>query len=124
VLVVTPDPPRRTNAEGLEDNPVSGGLLAAIQRYAPAASDTPDGPADVIIVAAHDLAGSPDQQTRVAALAASGVPVILVSLRGPYAAAAVPTIGTVLAVYGDRRVHLQAAAEALFGAFTPTGIQP
>jgi beta-N-acetylhexosaminidase len=45
-------------------------------------------------------------------------------LRGPYDAAAVPEIGTFLTVYGDRPIHLQAAAEALFGRLTPSGRVP
>jgi beta-N-acetylhexosaminidase len=55
---------------------------------------------------------------------ATGKPIVAVSLRGPYDASGVPAIGTWLTVYGDRPVHLQAAAEALFGKFTPTGEAP
>jgi beta-N-acetylhexosaminidase len=47
-----------------------------------------------------------------------------VELRGPYDASAAPRIGTFLAVYGDRPIHLQAAAEALFGTLQPTGSVP
>src|SRR5258708_30932852 len=44
---------------------------------------------------------------------------VAVSLRGPYDAAVVPAIGTFLTVYGDRPIHLEAAAEALSGRLTP-----
>jgi beta-N-acetylhexosaminidase len=72
----------------------------------------------------YDLALSPEQQALAKALVGTGTPVIGVSLRGPYDAAALPSIKTVLTVYGDRPVHLQAAAEALFGQLTPSGRAP
>ena len=80
--------------------------------------------ADVIVLATYDLAQQASQQSLARALAATGKPVVAVSLRGPYDAAVVPEIGTFLAVYGDRPIHLQAAAEALFGRLTPTGNVP
>jgi beta-N-acetylhexosaminidase len=80
--------------------------------------------ADVVVLGAYDLAQDPTQQVLAQKLAQSGTPVVMISLRGPYDAPAAPQIGTVLAVYGDRPVHLQAAAEALFGALQPTGHVP
>jgi beta-N-acetylhexosaminidase len=71
-----------------------------------------------------DLAQNPAQQKLASDLAATGKPVVAVSLRGPYDAAIATQIPTFLAVYGDRPVHLQAAAEALFGTLTPTGQVP
>lgn len=52
------------------------------------------------------------------------VGVVGVALRGPWDVAALTEIGTVVAAYGDRPVHLRAVAEALYGAFTPTGRDP
>jgi beta-N-acetylhexosaminidase len=75
----------------------------------------------VIVLATYDLAQDPAQQALAQALLATGKPVVAVSLRGPYDAALVPTM---VAAYGDRPVHLQAAAEALFGQLRPTGKAP
>ena len=67
----------------------------------------------------YDLAQEAKQQALAKALVKTGKPVVGVALRGPYDAAAAPEIGTFLTVYGDRPVHLQAAAEALFGRRVP-----
>jgi beta-N-acetylhexosaminidase len=80
--------------------------------------------ADVVVVGLFDLPQDTQQQALAQQLAATGKPVIGVSLRGPYDAAAATEIGTFLTVYGDRPVHLQAAAEALFGKISPTGNVP
>jgi beta-N-acetylhexosaminidase len=80
--------------------------------------------ADVVVLATYDLAQQPPQAALAQALQATGRPIVAVALRGPYDAAAIPGIGTFLAAYGDRPVHLRAAAEALFGALTPTGRVP
>jgi beta-N-acetylhexosaminidase len=80
--------------------------------------------ADVVVLGTFDLAQHADQQALAKALARAGKPVVVVSLRGPYDAAAAPEIGTFLAVYGDRPIHLQSAAEALFGRLTPSGRTP
>ena len=110
VLVVVPDAPTRSD---VQDDQLASSLLEAVRQFAPAAASADS--ADVIVLGTFDLAQSPDQQTLARSLAATGKPVVGVSLRGPYDAACVPEIGTWLTVYGDRPVHLQAAAEALFG---------
>jgi beta-N-acetylhexosaminidase len=96
---------------------------AAIMGTAGVAADVVRN-ADVIVLATFDLARNAEQQAVARRIVASGRPVIGVALRGPYDAAAAPEIGTYLAAYGDRPVHLQAAAEALFGRFAPTGHAP
>jgi beta-N-acetylhexosaminidase len=128
VLVVVPDAPTRSLAQ---DDELASSLLEAVQRFAPAAVGAPAktaagmaANADVVVLGTYDLAQDPAQQALARTLAQTGTPVIMVSLRGPYDAPAAPEIGTVLAVYGDRPVHLQAAAEALFGALQPTGHVP
>ena len=120
VLVVVPDAPTRSYAQ---DDQLASNLLEAVQQFAPAASDALDSP-DVIVLGAYDLAQSADQQAVARSLVATGKPVVAVSLRGPYDAPVVPGIHTWLTVYGDRPVHLQAAAEALFGKLTPGGQAP
>jgi beta-N-acetylhexosaminidase len=78
----------------------------------------------VIVLGTFDLAQNSSQQVLAKELASTGRPVIGVSLRGPYDAAVATEIGTFLVVYGDRPVHLRAAAEALFGQVTPTARMP
>ena len=93
-----------------------------MRRFAPAATDAAN--ADVIVLATYDLAPHADDLQLARKLQASGKPIVAVSVRGPYDAAAAPFIGTFLSVYGDRPLHFQAAAEALFGRFLPTGRGP
>jgi beta-N-acetylhexosaminidase len=127
-LVVVADEPTRSEAV---DDELAGSLLDAVRRLAPAAvgasartATTAARGADVVVFGAFDLAQHPEQQALARSLAATGKPVVGVSLRGPYDAPVAPEIGTFLTVYGDRPVHLQAAAEALFGQITPTGKAP
>jgi beta-N-acetylhexosaminidase len=129
VLVVVPDAPTRSLVQ--DDEFLSGSLLGAVRQFAPSADGASARSAvdaarnaDVIVLGTLDLAQSSDQQALARALASTGKPVIGVGLRGPYDAAALPEIGTFLTVYGDRPVHLQAAAEALFGRLVPTGRTP
>jgi beta-N-acetylhexosaminidase len=128
ILIVVPDAPTRSLAE---DNELASSLVDAVRQFAPrATSASPRGAADaarnadVVALGTYDLAQSADQMVLARGLAAAGKPMVAVSLRGPYDAAAAPFISTFLTVYGDRPVHLQVAAEALFGALTPTGRVP
>ena len=126
VLVVVPDAPTRSDAQ---DDACASSLLDAVRQFAPSATGGSPATgvssnAEVIVLGTFDLALSPDQQSLARSLAATGKPVVGVSLRGPYDAPAAPEIGTWLTVYGDRPIHLQAAAEALFGKLTPTGKVP
>ena len=79
---------------------------------------------DVIVLGTFDLAQNASQQALARTLQATGKPVVAVALRGPFDAAAAPEIGTFLTAYGDRPVHLQAAAEVLFGRSEATGGVP
>jgi beta-N-acetylhexosaminidase len=128
VLVV--EAPSSTRSDVVDDT-LASSLLDAVRRFAPGAigASVNDAvvaarDADVVVFGTFDLAQSATQQKLAMDLAATGTPVVGVSLRGPYDAAAATEIGTYLAVYGDRPVHLQAAAEALFGALAPTGLTP
>ncbi len=128
ILVVVPDAPTRSD---VQDDQLASSLVEAVRQFAPSATEAPirsavnaARSADVTILGTYDLARDADQQALATALSATGKPVIAVSLRGPYDAAAVPEIGTFLTVYGDRPIHLQAAAEALFGRITPNGHVP
>jgi len=128
ILVVVPPAPTQSDAV---DDHLAGNLLDAIRQFAPSATEASSRTAvgaarsaDVVILGTFDLAQSPSQQALANDLAATGRPVIAVGLRGPYDAGVATEIGTFLTVYGDRPVHLQAAAEALFGQLTPTGRVP
>jgi beta-N-acetylhexosaminidase len=128
ILVVVPDAPTRSD---VQDDQLASSLLDAVRRFAPSASGASmrsavdaAAHADLIVLGTFDLAQQPRQQSQARSLVASGKPVVAVSLRGPYDAAVVPEFGTFLTVYGDRPIHLQAAAEALFGRLTPTGRVP
>ena len=119
VLVIAADAPTRSD---VQDDQMASSLLEAVRRFAPFAvggSLSEAKNADVIVFGTFDLAQQPGQQTLYKALVNTGKPVIGVALRGPYDADAAPEIGTFLTVYGDRPVHLQAAAEALFGRRVP-----
>jgi len=124
VLVVEAPAPTRSLAV---DDALASTLLEAVKQFTPSAVGAPSQTAvetarsaNAIVLGTFDLAQSPAQQKLAADLAATGKPVVAVSLRGPYDAAVATEIGTWLAVYGDRPIHLQAAAEALFGRLTPT----
>jgi beta-N-acetylhexosaminidase len=128
ILVVVPPAPTQSDAV---DDHMAGNLLDAVRQFAPSAIGASSRTAvdaarsaDVVILGTFDLAQNPAQQALASDLAATGTPVIGVGLRGPYDAPIATEIGTYLTVYGDRPVHLQAAAEALFGRLTPTGRVP
>jgi beta-N-acetylhexosaminidase len=119
IVVVVSDAPTRSD---VQDDQMASSLLEAVRRFAPSAvggSVAATKNADVIVFGTYDLAQQPSQQTLYRALVNTGTPVIGVALRGPYDADAAPEIGTFLTVYGDRPVHLQAAAEGLFGRRVP-----
>jgi beta-N-acetylhexosaminidase len=125
VLVVQPPAPTRSD---VIDDQLASNLLDAVRQFAPSAAGASGDPgpidADVIILGMYDLAQHPSEQELAHRLSETGKPVIGVGLRGPYDAAVATEIGTILTVYGDRPVHLQAAAEALFGRVAPTGKAP
>ena len=128
VLVVEADAPTRSD---VVDDQLVGSLLDAVRQYAPSTfgasprtAPAAAQSADLIVFGTFDLAQHPEQQALARSLASTGKPVVAVGLRGPYDAAVATEIGTFLTVYGDRPVHLQAAADALFGRLTATARAP
>jgi beta-N-acetylhexosaminidase len=128
LLVVIPDAPTRSD---VVDDQFASSLLDAVTRFAPSAVGASSRTvvddarsADLVVLGTFDLAQHPAQQILAEQLVATGKPVIGVSLRSPYDAAVATGIGTFLTVYGDRPIHLQAAAEALFGQLVPRGSVP
>ena len=128
VLVVEAPSPTRSD---VVDDTLASSLLDAVKQFAPGAyaATAKDAvaaakSADVIVLGTFDLAQFPAQQKLAQQLAATGKPVVGVSLRGPYDAPVATEISTFVTVYGDRPVHLQAASEALFGRLDPSGQVP
>jgi beta-N-acetylhexosaminidase len=122
---------RSTTRPDVVDDTFASNLLDAVKQFAPAAfgANSKDAvqaakSADVVVFGTFDLAQSQSQQQLAEQLVATGKPVVAVSLRGPYDAPVATDIPTFLTVYGDRPVHLQAAAEALFGKLQPRGNVP
>src|SRR5205807_79714 len=88
ILVVVPDAPTRSD---VQDDQLASSLLEAVRQFAPAAQGastrsavTAARSADVIVLGTYDLARDGEQQSLAKALAATGKPVVAVSLRGPY----------------------------------------
>lgn len=79
---------------------------------------------DVVIVGTVNASVQPLQAALVNALHARGLRPIVVALRTPYDLIAFPAISTYLCAYNIRRPAVEAAAKALFGAITPTGVLP
>lgn len=127
IVVVDGHESMRSEVRDANDRSPTGSLADAVRQLAPQARwGTAEmiGDADVIVLATYDLALDARQQALAHRLAMTGRAVIGVALRGAYDAEMAPDIRTYLAVYGDRPVHLRAAADALFGRVTPTGRVP
>ncbi|WP_431044359.1 glycoside hydrolase family 3 protein [Streptomyces sp. P1-3] len=81
---------------------------------------------DAVIVLTYNVSASSSQRTLVAALAATGVPVVHLALRNPYdiARLADTGIGASLAAYAWTDVELRAAARVMAGRVRPRGRLP
>jgi beta-N-acetylhexosaminidase len=79
---------------------------------------------DVTVVTTGNAWADPAQQNLVAALLATGKPVVVASIEGPYDASYFPTAPTYVAAYDYQPVSLKALADALVGAAKPTGHLP
>ena len=79
---------------------------------------------DLVIVVTNRAWSSPAQQRLVAALVASGKPVIVAAVRDPYDVAHLPTADTFVATYSYAGVSVRALAKTLFGEVNPSGRLP
>ncbi|MFH8368810.1 glycoside hydrolase family 3 protein [Streptomyces sp. NPDC018031] len=81
---------------------------------------------DAVIVATYNVSGTSSQRTLVAALAATGVPVVHLALRNPYDIARLAGTGVAasLAAYSWTDVELRAAARVIAGRTHPRGTLP
>jgi beta-N-acetylhexosaminidase len=92
---------------------------AVIDQAVAAAAD-----ADAVLVGTYNVSASGTQPALVRALAATGVPVIVLAIRNPYDAAYVPEAKAVLAAYSWTDVELRAAVRVLTGHARPRGHLP
>jgi beta-N-acetylhexosaminidase len=82
------------------------------------------GSADVIIAVARRAWAHRLQALAIADLALTAKPLIVVAVREPYDAAAVPAEAAVIATYGDDDASMEAAADVLLGKHAATGRLP
>jgi beta-N-acetylhexosaminidase len=79
---------------------------------------------DVTVVTTGNAWADPTQQNLVTALLASGTPVVVAAVQGPYDVSYFPTAPTYVAAYGYQPTSLQALANVLAGVDRPTGHLP
>jgi beta-N-acetylhexosaminidase len=78
---------------------------------------------DQVILTTNNAWGDAGQQSLAEALVATGKPVVVVALGGPYDLAYLPTVTTFVAAYGYQGVTLNALVATLFGS-QPRGQLP
>ncbi|WP_328317560.1 glycoside hydrolase family 3 protein [Streptomyces sp. NBC_00388] len=79
---------------------------------------------DAVVVGTYDVAAGDAQSKLVAALVASGVPVVQIAIRNPYDIAVLPGVRASIATYSWTDVELRAAARVIAGQVTPRGLLP
>ena len=79
---------------------------------------------DVTVVTTGNAWADPTQQRLVAALLATGEPVVVASVEGPYDVSYFPTAPDYLAAYDFQPPSLRALTDALVGTAEPTGHLP
>jgi beta-N-acetylhexosaminidase len=80
---------------------------------------------DTVVVCTYNVTSAAAQQIAlVAALAATGLPVVQVAIRNPYDIAYLPPVAASLAAYGWTDVSMRAVARAIAGRTSPTGRLP
>ncbi|QKW08807.1 glycoside hydrolase family 3 C-terminal domain-containing protein [Streptomyces sp. NA04227] len=79
---------------------------------------------DAVVVATYNVGAGSGQRALVDALAAKGLPVVVVAVRNPYDVARLPSADAVLAAYSWTDVEVRAAARVIAGAAEPEGRLP
>jgi beta-N-acetylhexosaminidase len=98
----------------------TGSPTAAVIAQAVAAAQI----ADVTVVTTYNAWGDLNQQNLVAALLATGKPIVVASVGGPYDIAYFPQATTYLAAYDYQPVSVTALADVLAGRTRATGRLP
>ena len=80
--------------------------------------------ADIFVLATRSAHLMPEQLEMAKNLLALSKRAILICLRNPYDAGVLTGMDAILCTCGDSTPSLQAAADALFGDFVPTGRLP
>ncbi len=80
--------------------------------------------ADVVVAVTREVSTYPSQAKLVKALAASDVPVVVVSVKEPYDINQFPDVETYVATYSYTKVAMDAAARGLCGVFNPSAKLP
>lgn len=79
---------------------------------------------DRVLVGTHSSHLYPQQQKLVQALEKVGKPMVVIAFRNPYDIRDFPEVDGYMTTYGTRVISRQAAVDALFGAYAPTGKLP
>ncbi|MFE6890415.1 glycoside hydrolase family 3 protein [Streptomyces sp. NPDC057694] len=79
---------------------------------------------DAVVIGTYNVTAGSAQQKLVNAVAATGVPVVTLSLRNPYDVAQLGAVDAHVAAYSWIDVELRAAVRVLTGAATPRGRLP
>lgn len=79
---------------------------------------------DVVVVGTYNVSAGSPQQTLVARLVATGVPVVTIAIRNPYDVARISGQRATLAAYSWTDVELRAAVRVLAGRAEPRGRLP
>jgi beta-N-acetylhexosaminidase len=79
---------------------------------------------DAVVVATYNVSAAGTQRTLVSSLAATGVPVVTVSVRNPYDIAQLSGATASVAAYAWTDVELRAAARVIAGRARPEGRLP
>ncbi|MEU9096491.1 glycoside hydrolase family 3 protein [Streptomyces sp. NPDC048361] len=136
VLVVGPDPDSPSGTTGPPTTVLADALTELGFRTAVLSTGTLPSPAqidaavaatagrDVVIVGTYNAGAGGAQSRLVAALGATGVPVVHLALRNPYDIAYLSGFGASLATYSWTDVELRAAVRVLAGRVRPRGRLP
>ena len=79
---------------------------------------------DLVVVTTNNAAGSPGQQALVAALLATGTPVVVAGVRNPYDIAHLGAAPTYVATYGYTAGQVESLVKVLSGELRPDGELP
>ncbi|MFG2618133.1 glycoside hydrolase family 3 protein [Streptomyces sp. NPDC048507] len=128
LLVTGTDPVSPTGTTGPPTTVLARELTALGCRAAAVAPDravaAAPGHAAVLVCTYNVPEGESPQRALVAALIATGVPVVLVAIRNPYDPARLPECAAEVATYCWTDVEMRAAARVLTGAVRPAGRLP